>query len=106
MVDKDIWIQTFWSLFKAQNIIDADYGNEKEMNNAAPVPTSSDMRNVMKRPAGTHSHRCIPPLYSFLANISTLEPQSPFGPDSFDPSQTALPIIIISYSQGYSLHGF
>ncbi|GFV07822.1 DDE-1 domain-containing protein [Trichonephila clavipes] len=32
----------------AKNIMDADSSNENEMNNAAPVPTSSEMRNIMK----------------------------------------------------------
>ncbi|GFW33815.1 hypothetical protein TNCV_3589001 [Trichonephila clavipes] len=35
-------------LQSSKNIIDADSDDEKEMNNAAPVPTSSEMRNVMK----------------------------------------------------------
>ncbi|GFW39443.1 hypothetical protein TNCV_1834261 [Trichonephila clavipes] len=42
--------KTFWSLFKAKkNIIDADSDDKSEMNNVAPVPTSSEMRNTMKR---------------------------------------------------------
>ncbi|GFU18734.1 hypothetical protein TNCV_1352841 [Trichonephila clavipes] len=41
--------KTFWCLFKAQkNIIDVDSGDKNEMNNAAPVSKSSEMRNVMK----------------------------------------------------------
>ncbi|GFY12966.1 hypothetical protein TNCV_665321 [Trichonephila clavipes] len=32
----------------SKNVIDADYDDENEMNNAAPVPTSSEMRNIMK----------------------------------------------------------
>uniref|UniRef100_A0A8C4SC05 HTH CENPB-type domain-containing protein n=1 Tax=Erpetoichthys calabaricus TaxID=27687 RepID=A0A8C4SC05_ERPCA len=32
----------------SKNIIDADSDDENEMNNAAPVPTSSEMRNIMK----------------------------------------------------------
>ncbi|GFS62535.1 hypothetical protein TNCV_1263081 [Trichonephila clavipes] len=49
-VEPQLWqTKIFWSLFKAQkNIIDADSGEEDEMNNAAPVPTSSEMRNTMK----------------------------------------------------------
>ncbi|GFU46995.1 hypothetical protein TNCV_813671 [Trichonephila clavipes] len=35
-------------LESSKNIIDSDSGDENEMNNAAPVPTSSEMRNVMK----------------------------------------------------------
>ncbi|GFX17324.1 uncharacterized protein TNCV_3553291 [Trichonephila clavipes] len=31
-----------------KNINDPDYDDEKEMNNAVPVPTSSEMRNIMK----------------------------------------------------------
>uniref|UniRef100_A0A8C4SEN5 HTH CENPB-type domain-containing protein n=1 Tax=Erpetoichthys calabaricus TaxID=27687 RepID=A0A8C4SEN5_ERPCA len=44
MTDKDIleFVQS------SKNIIDADSDNENEMNNAAPVPTSSEMRNIMK----------------------------------------------------------
>ncbi|GFX56930.1 translational regulator orb2 [Trichonephila clavipes] len=43
--------------------------------------------------AGTHLPVHSHPLYSFLANISTPEPHSPFGPGSFDPSLTALPVL-------------
>ncbi|GFY01700.1 hypothetical protein TNCV_2608831 [Trichonephila clavipes] len=32
----------------SKNIIDADFDDENEINYAAPVPTSSEMRNVMK----------------------------------------------------------
>ncbi|GFU14943.1 hypothetical protein TNCV_795191 [Trichonephila clavipes] len=32
----------------SQNIIDADSDEENEVNNAAPVPMSSEMRNIMK----------------------------------------------------------
>ncbi|GFW13085.1 hypothetical protein TNCV_3330171 [Trichonephila clavipes] len=32
----------------SKNIIDADSDDKKEMNNAAPVPPSSEMRNTMK----------------------------------------------------------
>ncbi|GFS76248.1 hypothetical protein TNCV_4667901 [Trichonephila clavipes] len=32
----------------SKNITEADSEDENEMNNAAPVPTSSEMRNVMK----------------------------------------------------------
>ncbi|GFT63569.1 hypothetical protein TNCV_870351 [Trichonephila clavipes] len=32
----------------SKNIIDADSDGENEMNNAAPVPTSSEMRKVKK----------------------------------------------------------
>ncbi|GFW35937.1 SCAN domain-containing protein 3 [Trichonephila clavipes] len=32
----------------SKNIIDAHSDDENEMNNAAPVPTSSEMRNIMK----------------------------------------------------------
>ncbi|GFW36612.1 hypothetical protein TNCV_1956121 [Trichonephila clavipes] len=32
----------------SKNIIDADSGDENEMNNAAPVLTSSGLRNIMK----------------------------------------------------------
>ncbi|GFT29662.1 hypothetical protein TNCV_4890881 [Trichonephila clavipes] len=44
MADKDIleFVQS------SKNIIDTNYDDENEMNNAAPVPTSSEMRNVMK----------------------------------------------------------
>ncbi|GFX30130.1 hypothetical protein TNCV_2618401 [Trichonephila clavipes] len=41
--------KTLWSLFKAQkNILDADFDDENEVNNAAFVPTSSEVRNIMK----------------------------------------------------------
>ncbi|GFV67471.1 hypothetical protein TNCV_4621521 [Trichonephila clavipes] len=46
-----------------KNIIDADFEEEYEINNAAAVPTSSEMRNIMKsalsssQPARLHS-RC------------------------------------------------
>ncbi|GFX15314.1 HTH_Tnp_Tc3_2 domain-containing protein [Trichonephila clavipes] len=44
-VDKDIleFVQG------STNIIDADSDDENKMNNAAPVPTSSEMKNIMKR---------------------------------------------------------
>ncbi|GFU96405.1 DDE-1 domain-containing protein [Trichonephila clavipes] len=32
----------------SKNIINEDSGNENEMNKAAPVPTSSEMRNIVK----------------------------------------------------------
>ncbi|GFT28779.1 uncharacterized protein TNCV_3585041 [Trichonephila clavipes] len=32
----------------SKNVIDADSGDENEMNNAASVPTPSEMRNIMK----------------------------------------------------------
>ncbi|GFT58242.1 hypothetical protein TNCV_1292001 [Trichonephila clavipes] len=34
----------------SKNIIDTHFGDENEMNRAASVPTSSEMRNVMKKP--------------------------------------------------------
>ncbi|PRD20751.1 UNVERIFIED_CONTAM: hypothetical protein NCL1_53732 [Trichonephila clavipes] len=38
-----------YGLFKAQkNIIQADSDDKNEMNKAAPVPTSFEMRNIMK----------------------------------------------------------
>ncbi|GFW91156.1 uncharacterized protein TNCV_1808771 [Trichonephila clavipes] len=48
-VQPQLWqTKTFGSLFNAQkNIIDSDSDDENEMNNAAPVPTSSEMKNVM-----------------------------------------------------------
>ncbi|GFU99564.1 hypothetical protein TNCV_4082851 [Trichonephila clavipes] len=44
MADKDIleFVQS------SKNIIHADSIDENEMNNAAPVPTSSELRNVLK----------------------------------------------------------
>ncbi|GFV52909.1 hypothetical protein TNCV_2875771 [Trichonephila clavipes] len=33
----------------SKNIIDANSDNENEMNNSAPVPMSSKMRNIMKK---------------------------------------------------------
>ncbi|GFY33448.1 hypothetical protein TNCV_2227171 [Trichonephila clavipes] len=44
MADKDI-LEFVQSL---KNNIDADSGDEIEMNNASPIPTSSEMRNIMK----------------------------------------------------------
>ncbi|GFT51181.1 hypothetical protein TNCV_3084111 [Trichonephila clavipes] len=47
-VQPQVWqTKTFWSS-SSQNIIDADSDDENEMNNAAPVPTSFEMRNIMK----------------------------------------------------------
>ncbi|GFX35164.1 hypothetical protein TNCV_2331041 [Trichonephila clavipes] len=45
MVDKDIlkFVQS------SKNIIDADSEDEFEVNNAAPVLTSSEIRNIMKK---------------------------------------------------------
>ncbi|GFW74607.1 DDE-1 domain-containing protein [Trichonephila clavipes] len=44
MADKNIleFVQS------SKNITDADSDDENEMNNAAPVPTESEMRNIMK----------------------------------------------------------
>ncbi|GFX08264.1 hypothetical protein TNCV_3267541 [Trichonephila clavipes] len=56
--------------------------------------------DLLGRIPPVHSH----PVYSFWVNISTPEPHSPFGPGSFDPSLTALPVITISCSWGYSLY--
>ncbi|GFW59630.1 hypothetical protein TNCV_2756391 [Trichonephila clavipes] len=44
MTDKDI----FHFVQSSKNIVDADSNDEKEMNNAGFVPTSSEMRNIMK----------------------------------------------------------
>ncbi|GFX50059.1 hypothetical protein TNCV_2375481 [Trichonephila clavipes] len=44
MADKDV-LEFYQSL---ENIIDADSEDENKMNNAPPVPTSSEMRNIMK----------------------------------------------------------
>ncbi|GFU75463.1 hypothetical protein TNCV_2861791 [Trichonephila clavipes] len=44
MSDKDI-LELAQS---SKNIIETDSDDENEMNNAAPVPTSSEMRNIMK----------------------------------------------------------
>ncbi|GFU75768.1 hypothetical protein TNCV_1652281 [Trichonephila clavipes] len=45
MADKDIleFVQI------SKNIIDSDSDEENEMKNEAPVPTSSEMKNIMKR---------------------------------------------------------
>ncbi|GFT31988.1 hypothetical protein TNCV_3468421 [Trichonephila clavipes] len=45
MADKDL-LEFFQ---KSKNIIDGDSDDEKEMNGAGSVPTSSEMRNVTKR---------------------------------------------------------
>ncbi|GFT72928.1 hypothetical protein TNCV_1976491 [Trichonephila clavipes] len=55
MADQDIleFVQS------SKNIIDADSGDQNEMNNSAPVPSSSDMRNIMKSMSSyldTHSN--------------------------------------------------
>ncbi|GFW95522.1 hypothetical protein TNCV_1722231 [Trichonephila clavipes] len=44
MADKDIleFVQS------SKNMIDADFNDENEIKNAAPVPTSFEMRNIMK----------------------------------------------------------
>ncbi|GFU30087.1 hypothetical protein TNCV_3262921 [Trichonephila clavipes] len=45
-VQPQLWqTKTFWSLLK--NIIDADSEEENDMNNAASIPTSSEIR-IMK----------------------------------------------------------
>ncbi|GFT59067.1 hypothetical protein TNCV_186471 [Trichonephila clavipes] len=44
MADKD----SLEFVQSSENIIDADFDDENEMNNAAPVPTSSEIWNVMK----------------------------------------------------------
>ncbi|GFU17133.1 uncharacterized protein TNCV_1853871 [Trichonephila clavipes] len=48
MTDKDI-LQFVQS---SKNILDADSEDENERNNSAPVPTSSEMRNIMKTTRG------------------------------------------------------
>ncbi|GFV91746.1 uncharacterized protein TNCV_4763111 [Trichonephila clavipes] len=41
--------KTFWGLTKAEKyILDADSDDENKMNNAAPNPTLSEMRNIIK----------------------------------------------------------
>ncbi|GFW28862.1 hypothetical protein TNCV_201851 [Trichonephila clavipes] len=40
--------KTFEFVQSSKNIIDADSEDENEMNSAAPVPTSSEVRNIMK----------------------------------------------------------
>ncbi|GFW47872.1 hypothetical protein TNCV_2400591 [Trichonephila clavipes] len=48
-IHHQLWqTKAFWSLFKAKKNIDADSDDENETNNAAPVPTSSEMRNIME----------------------------------------------------------
>ncbi|GFX19135.1 uncharacterized protein TNCV_3012791 [Trichonephila clavipes] len=44
MADKDVleFVQS------SKNTIDADCGEENEMNNVAPVPMSSEMRNILE----------------------------------------------------------
>ncbi|GFU36712.1 hypothetical protein TNCV_3312001 [Trichonephila clavipes] len=44
----------------------------------------------------------IPPL-QILVNISQPEPDGPFGPGSFDPSVSALPVVIISCAHSVTL---
>ncbi|GFU59731.1 hypothetical protein TNCV_3186871 [Trichonephila clavipes] len=44
MADKDI----FEFVQSSKNIIEADFDDKNEINNAAPVPTSSEMRITMK----------------------------------------------------------
>ncbi|GFT82364.1 hypothetical protein TNCV_2388621 [Trichonephila clavipes] len=41
--------KSFWNLFHSENIIDADSDDENEMDNAAAVPTSSELKNIMKK---------------------------------------------------------
>ncbi|GFT96712.1 hypothetical protein TNCV_1159121 [Trichonephila clavipes] len=45
MTDKDI----LEVLQRSKSIIGADSGEENKVNNVAPFPTSSEMRNIMKR---------------------------------------------------------
>ncbi|GFV73310.1 hypothetical protein TNCV_3562631 [Trichonephila clavipes] len=44
MADKGILV----FVQRSKNIVDTEIDEEKEMNNAAPVPTSSNMRYIMK----------------------------------------------------------
>ncbi|GFT37910.1 hypothetical protein TNCV_774381 [Trichonephila clavipes] len=48
-VQPQVWQTKTFSSSSSQNIIDADSDDENEMNNAAPVPTSFERRNIMKR---------------------------------------------------------
>ncbi|GFU55501.1 hypothetical protein TNCV_2452661 [Trichonephila clavipes] len=43
MAEKDILVL----VQSSKNIIDADFDDENKMNNAAPVPSSSEMMNIM-----------------------------------------------------------
>ncbi|GFV73138.1 hypothetical protein TNCV_3665551 [Trichonephila clavipes] len=43
-----IMTKSFWPVQSSKNVIDADFDDENEMNNAAPVPTSFKMRKIMK----------------------------------------------------------
>ncbi|GFU54650.1 hypothetical protein TNCV_2161211 [Trichonephila clavipes] len=59
VVQPQLWqTKTFWSVFEAKKkFIDANFDDENEMSNAAPVPTSSEMRNVTKS-ALTSREKC------------------------------------------------
>ncbi|GFT15053.1 hypothetical protein TNCV_4316341 [Trichonephila clavipes] len=60
---------TFWILTKSKKIIDADSDDKNEMNNAAPVPTSSEMRNIMKRMRSYLDAHCNGEINSKIFNI-------------------------------------
>ncbi|GFW89624.1 hypothetical protein TNCV_1025081 [Trichonephila clavipes] len=52
--------KTFWSLPKAKKIIiNADFRDENEMNNAAHIPTTSEMRIIMKNGDRFNSYQVI-----------------------------------------------
>ncbi|GFX01038.1 hypothetical protein TNCV_4580041 [Trichonephila clavipes] len=52
MADKEFVFGGLGRLLKAQKkTVDADTDDENERNNAAPVPTSSEIRSIMKIPS-------------------------------------------------------
>ncbi|GFU57154.1 hypothetical protein TNCV_1780141 [Trichonephila clavipes] len=61
MAHKDI----FEFVHGSKSIIDADFEDENEINNAVPVPTSSEMRNIMKTNQEPPSS-CMEKVYSRL----------------------------------------
>ncbi|GFX58918.1 hypothetical protein TNCV_806221 [Trichonephila clavipes] len=69
MAEKDIleFVQS------SKTIIDTDSDNENEMTNANPVPTSSEMRNIMKKKSPIHSLSVIP----HRVGVSSLAPNPP-----------------------------
>ncbi|GFV61315.1 uncharacterized protein TNCV_4103731 [Trichonephila clavipes] len=101
MADKDIleFVQS------SKNIIDADSDDELEMNNAVPVPISSEMRNVMKTFSPSRSE--------IIADISFTHTMSdvsyPKGDkDSSNGPKTRLPLfpIFISDEAHFWLNGY
>ncbi|GFV16507.1 hypothetical protein TNCV_4785691 [Trichonephila clavipes] len=82
----------------SKSLIDADSDNGNEMNNAAPVPTSSEMKNINKmcgRTTDTSRYRVRVSMFGFLRDGS---PCHPFG------TGRLLNLKMLGYAKGVQSH--